>query len=144
METIHMIYNKCMEGRSGSQRIQGTRKGSQPKAMPRIVTMDEAMKFATDLSGLGLTQEEAKYCYGMSKMSVINENPGAENLSVHKWGSVEYKSSSEYIYLQKVEFLEFIGRITEQLYRKYYKFDVHNQELIGDGYSFEHYLELVI
>lgn len=39
-----------------------------------IMTMDEAIELFTKKSECGLNDKEAIYCYGMSKMTVVNEN----------------------------------------------------------------------
>ena len=36
--------------------------------------MDEAIELFTKKSECGLNDKEAIYCYGMSKMTVVNEN----------------------------------------------------------------------
>lgn len=56
--------------------------------------MNEAIELFTKKSDCGLNEKEAIYCYGMSKMTVTNEND----------------DSSKYSLLQFVEFLEMICR----------------------------------
>ena len=53
-------------------------------------------------SGIGLKEREAIFCYGMSRMSVINEMAKGPNL-YHK--------------MVFVEFLEYIGRVADLKYR---------------------------
>jgi len=58
------------------------------------------MELVCRLSDLNLTEKEAKFCYGMSKMTVRDEVP----------------NHHEYQKLRFVEFLEFIGRLAHSKY----------------------------
>ena len=49
--------------------------------------MSEALSFLTVESGLKLSLEKAKYIFGMSEMTVINENPSEEHMIYHTWGN---------------------------------------------------------
>lgn len=62
------------------------------------MSMNDALDLMIKLTPLSLTEKDAYFCYGMCKMTVINE---AEE------SSVRYKR------LQFVELLEMIGRIAE-------------------------------
>ena len=62
--------------------------------------LKNAMELVCRLSDLNLTEKEAKFCYGMSKMTVRDEVP----------------NHHEYQKLRFVEFLEFIGRLAHSKY----------------------------
>ena len=50
------------------------------------MSMQEAIAFITTDSSLKFTDAEAVYCYGMSKMTVIEELPVDESQHIiHKW-----------------------------------------------------------
>lgn len=66
------------------------------------MTMEDAINLMTKMSPLKLNDREAIYCFGMSKMTVVNE---AE------------ESSTKYKRLVFVEFLEMIGRIADIKFR---------------------------
>ena len=55
-------------------------------------------------TAVGLTEKKASFCYGMSKMSVINE--------------MGFKGINPYLKMQFVEFLEYIGRVADIKYKE--------------------------
>ena len=59
--------------------------------------MNDMMDLCLRKSPIGLSEMDIKFCFGMSKMTVVVENA----------------SIKEYNRLQFVEFLEFIGRIAQ-------------------------------
>ena len=59
--------------------------------------MEDALSLFTKRTDIGLNEKDATYCYGMSKMTVPNENDDAKR----------YNS------LYFVEFLEMIGRVAD-------------------------------
>jgi hypothetical protein len=65
------------------------------------------------MSGLEINIDQAKFCYGMSKMTVINENPNEDQLVYHSWGHCTIQSSKAYLELKFTEFLEMIARASE-------------------------------
>ena len=71
-------------------------------ARKHYMSMDDALNLMMRLTPLQLSEKEAKYCYGMSKMTVMDE---AE------------ESTLKYKRLQYVELLEMIGRIADVKFR---------------------------
>jgi hypothetical protein len=59
--------------------------------------MDNVMDLFTKKSDCCLSQKDALFCYGMSKMTVANEN----------------ENNKSYFKLLFVEFLEMIGRVAD-------------------------------
>ena len=68
----------------------------------KYMTMQDALDLMIRLTPLNLTEKDAIYCYGMCKMTVINE---AE------------ESTLKYKRLQFVELLELMGRVAEVKFR---------------------------
>ena len=106
--------------------------------------MADGISFMTDKAGVGLTLQQAKFCYCMSKMTVINENPSEDLMMYHSWGKGTIQSTKEYVNMKFCEFIEMIGRIVEQLYGPQFKETAPNTQYVSDGYSFANYLEFTI
>ena len=68
----------------------------------KYMSMNDALDLMIKLTPVSLTEKDAYFCYGMSKMTVINE---AEE------STIRYKR------LQFVELLEMIGRIADVKYK---------------------------
>lgn len=68
----------------------------------KFMSMSDALDLMIRLTPLALTEKDAFFCYGMSKMTVANE--------------VE-ESTVKYKRLQFVELLEMVGRIAEVKFR---------------------------
>ena len=67
----------------------------------RYMGKKEAIKLMCTESAVGVFEKDANYCYGMSKMTVLNE----------------VKQSKKYDKLELPEFNEYIGRIADFKYK---------------------------
>ena len=65
----------------------------------KFMNFEDALKLLMKDSLLNLSEKDATYCYGMSKMTVTKEN--------------DAKYSQQYSELKFLEFLEMIGRVAE-------------------------------
>lgn len=71
---------------------------SQLRRIYNNITFEDAIRLMTKRLKTGLSESQAVYCYGMSKMTIMNE-----------MGKTQTKTNT-YWRLQFVEFLEYIGR----------------------------------
>ena len=67
------------------------------KVKQKLLSMNQAILLFTKISNCGINQKDAVFCYGISKMTVANENG----------------ESSTYQKMQFVEFLEMICRVAD-------------------------------
>jgi hypothetical protein len=65
------------------------------------MNLDQAIELFTKTSECGISRKECIYCYGMSKMTIPNEN----------------RDFSNYYLMKFVEFLEMICRIADLKYK---------------------------
>jgi len=65
------------------------------------MSMDQAIDLFTKKSECGINKNDCLYCYGMSKMTLVNENG----------------DSQSYFQIKFVEFLEMICRVADLKYK---------------------------
>ena len=83
----------------------------------KYMTKKDAIKLVTKDSNVAISDRDAIYCYGMSKMTVEHE----------------VKESKKYDRLELVEFAEMVGRIADIKYKDQLVFDLGEKiELILD------------
>ena len=71
-----------------------------PRSKSKKVKIADACDLFAHDSGLKISEKQCKYCFGMSKMTVVNEEWEAEKYDV----------------LAFVEFLEMIGRVADMTF----------------------------
>ena len=59
------------------------------------ISYDDVMRFLTQRCNIKLTEKTLRYCYAMSKMTIVNE---------------EFQKD-QYLFMNFVEFLEMLGRL---------------------------------
>lgn len=79
MSAIREIYQKYMKPKS------------------KFIELDDALKMFQDVPDIGVSESQVKYCFGMSKMTMVYEKSKT--------------AQSSYLELEYVEFLEMIGRV---------------------------------
>ena len=69
----------------------------------KTITFDDVVDLLSKASDLKMSIKDITYCYGMSKMTVSNENDEKESDKYHK--------------LQPVEYMELIGRVASIIFK---------------------------
>ena len=84
------------------------------------MSLQDALDFLIKESGLNIQLRDAVYLFGMSKMTVINENAisyDSDNIIYNSWmGPDQAGGNRQYFEMHYVEFLEMLGRVAEHKY----------------------------
>lgn len=83
------------------------------------MSRQDAIDFMTKDSSFKFSEEEAIYCYGMCKMTVVEEVAQEERSQVvFNFKDGKTTCNKAYFELQMVEFVELLGRMAELLHRR--------------------------
>lgn len=107
------------------------------------MSYEEAMNFITRDSGLNISLEKARYCYGMSKTTVMNENQKFDIVDFTSGEVTIAQTKNQYHEMRYPEFLEMLGRIAEIFYMQ--NFNEDGTPVMGsENYAFVNYFEIVL
>ena len=101
------------------------------------------MDFVTNRSKLSISQEDAMYCYGMSKMSVINEGQSSDLQEYNCSGRIIIQHQHSYQRMKFTEFLEMLGRISWLYYSQNFNADGTSKHG-AENFQFISYVEFVM
>ena len=83
-------------------------------AQKTCINLVDYLEMICEDSGLGVSQSDALYCFGMSKMTVVKENANSINVNrPYGKGSMrlDLQGSFEYFHVEFCEFCEILARL---------------------------------
>lgn len=120
-----------------------TASSQQANSSKNFIPLPIVMDFLTNRSKLSISREDAMYCYGMSKMSVINEGQSSEIQEYNCSGRVIIQSKHSYHQMKFTEFLEMLGRISWLYYSQNFNPDGTSKHG-AENFQFIAYVEFVM